>query len=247
MRSAHPWLAGLLAVTLTLAAAGMAAAAPVRYFFHGTVTDDAEASGHQSFAGFLRFDSAAADQLGADPSAGVYAMPLNAGFGLAVSFDLGAAVFATHSATVSVLDDYAGADWFLPLGYTSAAQTTSIALELIDPSAGSFASDALPPGLPALAGFASARLIFHSPEFGLIGRIDEWVCDYGCQATEPTTPGQVPEPGSLALAALALLAARRAAFTSAPRAIKGLARRTGRRPQRREGSISVFAPVARWA
>lgn len=175
-------------------------AAPLQWRFSGTVVDDPDATGLQSFTGVLRYDSGVADLLPGDVSAGVYAMP--AGNGFSVSFDGGAWQDFDLQATVSVLNDFAGFDAFLPIAYSASNPALSAGLDLRDFAATALSSDALPTGLFSLDGFSEMSFLLNGSDFSLRGALDSLFCEQGCAETPV---GNVPEPSTLWLMGACLL------------------------------------------
>lgn len=213
LRSTLARITSCAVVALSMAFSPPATSATVQYFFEGVVDSDPDGSGLQTFTGILRFETTAVDLIPSDSSAGVYGMPSLTGLGFVISFDAQSTLSFDATPTVTVLNDYAGFDWFLPIAYSSADPGASLGFEWLDFEANAFSSDSLPLAALDLSDFDTRNLYFNSASFGLIGRITGLVCDLGCAPGEEPPDSPIPSPatGLLVLAAIpaAVVAGRR--------------------------------------
>jgi hypothetical protein len=189
-----------------LACAGLAAAcavhaAPVTFSFTGSVTDDPYGLGFVSFVGSYTFESAALDAAPA-ASTGSYDSS-GAGFGIAVDFDGGAATASVlGTLNIGIANDFAGpVDQYTVTGLSG---TVELGLFFEDLTATALGSDALPQLTPALADYAFRQFRWFDTDTNdpreILGTVDSLVCTAGCNAVA------VPEPGSLLLLVVAVLA-----------------------------------------
>lgn len=195
-------------VALATAFSSSATSATIQYFFEGVVDSDPDGSGLHTFTGLLRFETTAADLIPSDSSSGVYGMPSLTGLGFVISFDAQSALVLDATPTVTVLNDYAGFDWFLPIAYSSTDPGTSLGLEWLDFEASAFSSDSLPLTALDLSDFEMQNLYFNSASFGLIGRITGLVCDLGCASGEVPSNSPIPLPATNLLVLAAIPATR---------------------------------------
>jgi hypothetical protein len=205
----------LLVAAIALGLAGSALAAPVSYGFTGNVTHDDADRGYASFAGSFSFDSAATNQIN-DPSA---SMASYTGSGpmwsLSLSLDGGALrEFSSQGLHVNVMNDNGGYDW---LGLLGQGSDGAISAGFYDFTTPLFDDASLPlrDGGYQLSDFGWSDFNWESGAGTLQGMSTSLACAAGCSALPPGggDPGPggpggsgntVPEPGSLALAAMAL-------------------------------------------
>lgn len=209
-RMLRPLLAAAMTL-LSLAAAG----APVVYSFTGSVSYDEADRGFQAFAGSFSFDSSAPNEID-DPggSTGSYT-GAGAAWSLSLSFDGGAVLdFSSVGFHVDVTNDLGGYDWLGLLGSGSAG---TVSAGLYDFTKVLFGDAGLPlrDGGYTMADFGWSDFNWASDEGTLQGIFSSLICTAGCAGTggDPGGGGNpggvggntVPEPGSWALTATALV------------------------------------------
>ncbi len=197
-----------LALATSLTLASTAQAAPIGYAFTGVVEHDEAGRGLIGFAGSFGFDPSAPDLI-ADPNTGAYLQP----FALQIAFDGGPWLQFGATTMLLTTNDLGGED---QLGLFASGDDGEFSMALYDFSQALLVSDAL----PTLFGFDDldwTELRWTSELGTLQGRLDSLACVAGCDAGpegpgdpgDPVDPGTpptgVPLPGTLPLAALALL------------------------------------------
>jgi hypothetical protein len=201
----HTRLCRALALAAIACAPALSQAGLVGYSFSGIVTDDEAGRGYGSFSGSLRYDSTAADTI-ADPSTGAYAHA-GAPWGLTLAFDGGAAFTIDASLFALVSNDLPGGDQW---GLLAQDAQQAVSLTLFDFTGLVFSSDALPTTALTLADFGWNELRWEGAAGLLQGRLLSLACTDGCTDTPPTDitptspPAGVPEPATLALAAIGI-------------------------------------------
>ena len=193
----------LLALTALVAALALpATAAPVTYTFTGTVQSDDAGRGYSSFAGSFNFDTATPDSI-ADASTGAHLH--GTGFGMSITFDGSFTLAMLDGLALLTTNNLGGAD---QLGVLTTLGSDSFSMTLADFTQTVLGSDAMPLLTLTLAQFSSTSLSWTGVDGELLGTLDSLVCASGCGSAPPPPPppSGVPEPGSLALAALGLAA-----------------------------------------
>lgn len=196
----------VIAFAFALADAAPAQATPITFGFTGLVTQvpaDDPAGGvtvGSAISGQYTFDSAAVDGI-ANPAQASY-LSSGPGFGLSVqiganTYEVSGSLYVNVSNGVLAVDQYGVlADDFTAL---------SISLLLEDWSAAVFGSDALPTIVPSLGSFVMRDFHLVDSSAGDVqidGTIETLTCLQGCGGGS-----SIPEPGTLTLAGVGLLAA----------------------------------------
>lgn len=201
MRVSKTICVGVLVSLVPLGATGGAAAAPLTFYFEGYVTFihdflDLNESLYPGapFTGSYTFDPAGATDASPDnPTVGYYYF----GAGAHMRAQIGDYEFVTQDLGVLIWNDRASGDRYASVSVTpftaAGYEWGGMSLALSDLSGMALDSDALPLGVPDLAGFPDGTyLVIEVPwhDVGIGGRLTSLT----------------PEPGSLALLALGAIA-----------------------------------------
>lgn len=188
-----------LAALALAALVGPALAGPVTFGFAGKVTDDP--FGLSSFgapiSGSFTFDNTVSDSI-TSAANGSYSS-VGAGFGFTSNVD-GTGYTIGGSLTVNVANSIFSGDQYGAIG---SAGDLTLELFFQDATGTALSSDALPTAPPAFSAFDLRQFRLFSSDAEFLGSVDSLVCLSGCRTQT------VPEPGSWALALLALALAAR--------------------------------------